>query len=346
MKNNIMKKNGFTLLEVVISIMIISIISVGIYTGYMFMIRQVKAGQVKQEAALEGKKIIEGLRGSSFQVNGDTISIINGINNLESMIFEKEGTVFKRYLNNDYNDTDENKNKITKDTAKYIETISITTAQAVNPTSGEDADSSENIDLSTNKDLNSTAKKIYISKSSDSTDYISYWDSTIQYDLDEDNDKNEIPLLSESNETSETKKMQLSIFVTPSASDTKKENVKVFSYKGVDSLIGSKESGITQNIGDDLVINFSNYKNEDGTLLSDESIEISIYNETPKTANIYLEKQTNLAVDVESCKGDINVHDNKSESNDDVGTLYNFKVSVTDKNSNILFTGYYKKNIH
>lgn len=321
----VIKKGGFTLLEVVISMMIISIISVGIYTGYMIMIKQTKDGQVKQEAALEGKKIIEGLRTSSFQVNGESINITNSINNLESMIFKKEGTVFKRYLNKDY---------------KYIETISITTAQAVN------VDSSENINLSTNNDLNLNSKKIYISRSDSSKDYISYWDSTTPYDLDEDDTEEEISLLSESNGTSETKKMQLSFFLTLSESNASKKNIEVFSYKGVNSLIGSKESGITQNIGDNLIINFSNYKNEDGTLPSDESIEIRIYNKTSETANIYLEKQTNLDVDVESCKGDINVHNNKSESNDDVGTLYNFEVSITDTNSNTLFTGYYKKNIH
>lgn len=321
------KKSGFTLLEVVMSMMIISIISVGIYTGYMTMIKQTKDGQVKQKAALEGKKVVEALQGNSFTVPESTL-------NIDGITFSGDGTNFKRFLNGNYEDKDNNQN-VTEDNAVYIETITCTRAQAIKTNStNNDQNASENVSLNTNNGLNSSAKKFYVSRA-DSTNYISY-------DTVDDSSKKEIPLFEESNAT--TKKMQLSIFLTPSEDDPTKEVIEVFSYKGGKSLTGAN---IEQDVGSNIVINFTNYKNEDGTLPSNEDIEFDIYNKNSQSANVYLEKETNLNVDLEPIKGKINVYSNRSGTNDDVGTLYDFKVIIIDNNSkNILFTGYYKKNIH
>lgn len=319
---NRIKKSGFTLLEVVISMMIISIISVGIYTGYMIMIKQIKAGQVMQKAALEGKKVIETLQASSFTIPERTLDI-------GDMTFTGNGTNFVRYLNSDYEDTEDNQD-VTEYTAKYIETITFTTAQAVS------VDTSENINLSTDNNLNSKANKIYISRLN-SENYISYWEySTTPYDLYEDDTKEEIPLLSED----VTKKMELYVYLTDDADDSEKEDIEILDYEG-QTLIST-----TKDITENLVINFSNYKNEDGTLPSNENIEINIYNKTSNISNVYIEKQTALDVDIQPRKGEINVYNNRAEIYEDIGTLYNIKVSITDKDSNTLFTGYYKKNIH
>ena len=81
MDGNCIRKRGFTLLEVIISMTIISIVSVGIYTGYMIMIRETKDGQVKQAAALEGKKVAEVLESTDFKIGGDSITAGNIIFN-------------------------------------------------------------------------------------------------------------------------------------------------------------------------------------------------------------------------------------------------------------------------
>lgn len=65
MKKNLKKGHGFTLIEVVISIAVISIISAAIYNGYILIIRQTEAGKVKQTAALIGKQISEEIKSAS-----------------------------------------------------------------------------------------------------------------------------------------------------------------------------------------------------------------------------------------------------------------------------------------
>jgi prepilin-type N-terminal cleavage/methylation domain-containing protein len=305
------KKNGFTLLEVIISMTIIAIISVGIYTGYMMMIRENRDGQAKQDAALEGKKVAEALEADSFTVPDDDKFQV------ESMSFQKDGAIYERYLSNKYDDKDNLGNKITEANAKYIENVTFS------PATAEEGTTSEEVALDTNNGLNSTVDKIYISRE-DLTDYISY----LTYE-------DAIPLLNNS-------EIELSVYLTPKDGDSKNENINIMDYAG-NSLITT-----TKSIDENLVINFSNYKNADGTLPSDENIEIDVYNKTSVPANIYLEKQTDLNVDVENRNGEVNLYNNRSEnvSQDDIGTLYDITINITDKTSgNVLFTGYYKKNL-
>lgn len=66
MNSNSKRHEGFTLIEIVISMALIVIMSVGVYNAYLMIIRQTKAGEVKQTAALEGKKVIEGIKSSKF----------------------------------------------------------------------------------------------------------------------------------------------------------------------------------------------------------------------------------------------------------------------------------------
>lgn len=305
------KKNGFTLLEVIISMTIIAIISVGIYTGYMMMIRENRDGQAKQDAALEGKKVAEALEADSFTVPDDEQF------NVGSMSFQKDGVIYERYLSNNYDDKDDLGNKITEANAKYIEKLTFS------PATAEEGTTSEEVALDTNNSLNSTVDKIYISRE-DLTDHISY----LTYE-------DAIPLLNNS-------EIELSVYLTPKDGDSKNENINIMDYAG-NSLITT-----TKSIDENLVINFSNYKNADGTLPSDGNIEIDVYNKTSVPANIYLEKQTDLNVDVENRNGEVNLYNNRSEnvSQDDIGTLYDITINITDKTSgNVLFTGYYKKNL-
>lgn len=318
MGGNCIRKNGFTLLEVIISMAIIAIVSVGIYTGYMIMIRQTKDGQVKQAAALEGEKVAEALEAVDFTIGGSSISAGN-------IAFSNDNTDYVRYLNNDYSDTEADGSKVTENTAKYIESITITPARAVTDTTSEAVKLNDTIN---NENLG--VNKIYISKNvTESQDYISSYSQV-------DDAIKQIFLSSGNN-------MELSLYLTPIDNDVLNENIEVKDYTGA-SLITA-----TKRIGDNLVINFADYKNSDGSLPIGEDIQINVYNQTSSAANIYLEKQTALSVDLENRSGEVNLYNNRAEniSKDFIGELYDIKIIITDKNTNNnLFTGYYKKNIN
>lgn len=102
MKNSSKKCRGFTLIEVIISMSLIAIISVGIYNGYLFLIRQTKDGQVKQRSSLIGKQVSEDIKSASGQkdiiLNGDVIQLTDNIeftkdadNYSCTQIFDKDG---------------------------------------------------------------------------------------------------------------------------------------------------------------------------------------------------------------------------------------------------------------
>lgn len=266
------------------------------------MVKQTKGGQVKQEAALEGKKVIEALQGNNFRVPTGTL-------NIDDMEFKQEGVnlVFVRYLDDKYQNA-------TPDTAKYIEKITLT------PTKVQD--SSNGIKLGDNTNLQ--GNQIYISREG-LKDYIKY-----SSNVDE-----EIPLYNIDNGK---KKMELSIYLTPNISE---EDVGVYNYKG-NSLFA-----FTKGIDDNLIINFDNYKETNGTLPIDTQIEIYMYNNATTSASVYLEKPDALDVGLKLCKGEIKIYNsNLSDENAGFGTLYDITVQVSVKNGENLFTGYYKKNLH
>ncbi|WP_307993348.1 prepilin-type N-terminal cleavage/methylation domain-containing protein [uncultured Clostridium sp.] len=123
MKNISKKKSGFTLLEVIISIAIISILSVGIYNGYMLLVKVTKSGEIRQVIAINGKKSFESISSSiklkevegeeslSFNLDEKNIKLPGNIDT------EKFDT--KLYLDNNYNII-ENENG-----SRYTEIITI-----------------------------------------------------------------------------------------------------------------------------------------------------------------------------------------------------------------------------
>lgn len=103
MKSNSKKRGGFTLIEVIISMAIIGIISVGAYNAFLLLIRQTEEGQVKQTAALEGKQVIEEIKETTFGKSGNNYSIeLNGEilskekSDTGSIEFSKNGNLEKK----------------------------------------------------------------------------------------------------------------------------------------------------------------------------------------------------------------------------------------------------------
>lgn len=76
------KRSGFTLIEVIISMMIIGILSVGIFGSYLMLIRHTKAGEVKQQSMLIGKTISEEIKNSTNDIqknSGENIKLTEDI---------------------------------------------------------------------------------------------------------------------------------------------------------------------------------------------------------------------------------------------------------------------------
>lgn len=74
MKKKSKIKLGFTLLETIISMMIIAIMSIGIYSGFIMLIRNTKDGEVKQRAALIGKQVLEEIRNRKLNLDKEEIN--------------------------------------------------------------------------------------------------------------------------------------------------------------------------------------------------------------------------------------------------------------------------------
>lgn len=76
------KRSGFTLIEVIISMMIIGILSVGIFGSYLMLIRHTKAGEEKQQSMLIGKTISEEIKNSTNDIqknSGENIKLTEDI---------------------------------------------------------------------------------------------------------------------------------------------------------------------------------------------------------------------------------------------------------------------------
>lgn len=321
MKNNKRKKEGFTLLEVIISMAIIAIMSVGIYNGYMIIIKQTKAGQVKQSAALEGKKVAEEIQAAiednSFTFSDSEIKIGNIHISKQS---EESTGIYTRFLDEKFDTT-------AKITSRYTERITLTQTN----------ESTGGISFSNNSKLNAddTNYKINISKEKQSenqpvNDYI--YDATINKDGQEQNKSDKKPLESQD-------KIMLFMYLEKNSNV---RTVTIKDYKGVDLL----SRDLSFNTGKlNIYINFNYYKEIDNSGLKD--VQINVYNNTKTDVpNIYVEKSNEVIADVEIFKGQMNLYNNRAGDAQEakIGTLYDIKVEIM-KDSDILFTGYSKKNI-
>lgn len=309
---------------------IIAIVCIAIYNGYAITINHTKNGQVKQMAALEGKKVIEQLQAIDFNLPNDNGALsIGGIELKKSTI--NSGT-YIRYLDNNYKDA--NGNDISEASRKYSELVTITPTQA----NGEKI-------IFDNSPMNEPVNKctVYIGKEN-SGEYITC--------NPEQHETNNLPSQIEDGST----KIVVSIYITKITGDNK-ENIEIKNYKGEEIKDDEgKLLSMTNDISDGLYIDLSGYKEAGGVAKKDE-IEVNIYNQIGSTQNIYIEKTNDLDVNIEARKGEINVYDNRSISSEasKVGTLFDIKVEIRDYKKDIsgeikadkdnLFTGYSKKNI-
>lgn len=126
MKKNLKKVHGFTLIEVVISIAVISIISAAIYNGYILIIRQTEAGKVKQTAALIGRQISEEIKSTSENGVIEEIEVIGTSDSQVTLKLTDQIQVVKEGEN--YNNSslyfDEDGNCV-KDKARYTAEVNL-----------------------------------------------------------------------------------------------------------------------------------------------------------------------------------------------------------------------------
>lgn len=99
------KKEGFTLIEIVISMAIIIIISFAVYNSYLLLIKQTKDGEVKQTSTLIGKQIIEAIKsisGNDYNINtqnGQVNKEIQLTNNLKLNVGDNVGSENQKVYN-------------------------------------------------------------------------------------------------------------------------------------------------------------------------------------------------------------------------------------------------------
>lgn len=130
MKNNSKRRGGFTLIEVIISMALIAILSMGVYSSYLMIIKITKGGEVKQISALIGKQISEEIK-SVAQNKDINISEKNGVTILELTDqihfnkvnkFDKYGNKIEIYETNAYFNED---GSIVNNNYKYKATIEL-----------------------------------------------------------------------------------------------------------------------------------------------------------------------------------------------------------------------------
>ena len=120
MKKKSKKCEGFTLIETIISIAIIGMLSVGVYNGYVLLIRNTKYGENKQVSALVGKQENETIKSVSLN-NEFKVTNIDGKDILDmgqGIKLTKVGDKYegKRYFDKDGQSIeDESKKSYTSD---------------------------------------------------------------------------------------------------------------------------------------------------------------------------------------------------------------------------------------
>lgn len=350
MKKNSRKKKGFTLIEIIISICIIAIISIGVYGAYMLIIHTIKKGEEKQTAALIGKQTIESIKGST---EGKSLDVASGDGDitLNQISFntnrDDDNVTFLEktlYLDGKYAVTGNQSDSI------YTETITIEKALAQ-----DSDDNSKKIDISLDSKINNANKDDNGNLEEDvkETNVIkcnlnmikNAGESQDSY-IEDDKTKDKSDAIS----LNYKDKISIDVYIE---ADGNKKKVTVYDCKGTKLLgpiitEGRTEAEKINRL--EVHLNFSKYKRAADEEL--KKIEVNVFNkdstDDDNYAAVLVEKTTDLDVKCETREGKITFYNNRSGADETsrLGTLYDIKVEIIrNKDNEVLFTGYSNQNL-
>lgn len=292
----------------------------------MLIISETRNGQSVQRAALEGKKVIEGIKSN---IDDDNFHIIDNMLEIGYMNFTKSNGVYKRYLDESYNDTNES-------SSKYTETITLNKTEAkigdrnidVNSAGGEG-------DIGSDANVETLDYKIFVKEEGD---------NIVIYSKEENEDNPNIEDIGiGSAQIKFSDDIKFSVYTYWDKSNMEKKVI-------IENSSGTELLGrIFKNIVDKeekkqmkLIVNFDV---EDTPKAGLKNIKINVYNKDSEYLNIGLEKSDDLNIDIETCKGKVNVYKDKSENEVKIGDLHDIKVEIGYTGGKNIFTDYYNENI-
>lgn len=290
MNSNSKKSAGFGLIEVIISMAIFGVMSIGVYNGYMIMIKQTKDGQVKQTSTLIGKEIVEEIK----SVAGDNFKI----NNSE----EKESIQLTSNLNVNIDSVEGVKNTIRK-----ISTLPVLRYYDQNRKITNISDAKYQADIIFTPKMDSTTDNT-IQESSEAN--VCYW-YVINKDSRLDLSQSEPGIVGS---VKEEKEIEITV-PNDSSGDFK---IKADS--------GEKTFNMPNNEVTNIIYIDFNYCNIDNVTVkvTPSSEDYSI----KKPINLCIRNNNNVNV-VNKIKGVVNAY-YRSSSDDKLGVLYDINVTVTD----------------
>lgn len=306
---------------------IIAIISIGVYNAYLLIIRQTKDGEVRQTAALEGKKIIEEI---DPNIANNNFSVINNTLKIGDMSFIKSNDGYNRYLDESYNDVD-------KSLSKYTETITLNKTEAeingntvyVNSVGGEG-------DIGSPNNIGTFDYKIFIKKERD---------NIVIYSGGENEDNSNIEDIGLGTAQIEFNE-DIKFSVNASWDSSTKEKKIIIEDGSGTELLGRIFKNIDDQDGKKQMKLIINFNMEDSSKAQLKNIQINLYNDDSEYLNIGLERSDNMNIDVETRKGRINFYKDKSENEIKIGDLHDIKVEIGYTDGENIFTGYYNENIN
>lgn len=287
MKSKCKKHSGFTLLEMVISITLLAMVIIPIYSIIRSSMDSNKQAKVKQTAALQGQEIFEKIQSEKIEPRLDEYGNITGISKIGTLVIS-EGT-----------------NKGTQEIGEYKATVIVTK----NPDITLDKEITAGI---TTNDL-----KVDLSGTKDSTSIQVKSDN----DIDTDDGNLNVPSLDTTLKlviNTKTTGNQKVVVIKDS------NNNDILTYPSLPLADENKDNQIK------LVLNFDGYKLVSNTDVNKlKTVEVSVYNQDDNRLNLFLQKSTNLDVQVDTKLGDVRVYDNRSLNPSKLGELYDINITVT-----------------
>lgn len=325
MISNSRKHEGFTLVEVIISITIISIMLSSAYSGYLLLIRQTKEGQVNQTVALAGKKTLEIIKNINI-INEEDGKITFKQDDKDIVLNDKNGSYEDiLHLDNDFNICDDQ----SSNDYSYLQKILIKSIKSNNEEISIDKNNKSNNVNNNNVledyfNLGKDERGVYINRENSINKYIESQDGKVRiYIYLKTDNQTKILNVEDSNENDLLNEEELGTVLDKSSN--KKNEV-------------------------DLYINFEKLGND----LNSVELYVSNKNEEENSeTNIYLQKSSDVDAKVTFNEGQGYVYNNRAEEDDyesyKIGSLYDIEVRIWKKgeeNEEPLFTGYSTQNIN